>query len=94
MGRTCGTYGRQDRCIQDFGGRPEGGLGVDGRMILKWFFKKWVGRRGLDYSGSGETQLAGACERGEEPSVSMKCGEFLDSMKNCKLRRKDCAAWS
>jgi hypothetical protein len=31
-----------------------------------------MGRRGLDYFGLGEGQLAGACERGNEPSGSMK----------------------
>jgi hypothetical protein len=24
MGGACGTYGREERCIQEFGGKPEG----------------------------------------------------------------------
>ena len=33
---------------------------------------------GLDRSGSGQGQVAGTCECGNEPSVSIKCGEFRD----------------
>ena len=33
---------------------------------------------GLDRAGSGYRQLAGICECGNEPSGSIKCGEFLD----------------
>ena len=33
---------------------------------------------GLDRSESGWGQVAGACECGNEPSGSIKCGEFLD----------------
>ena len=33
---------------------------------------------GVDWVGQGQGQLAEACENGNEPSSSMKCGEFLD----------------
>jgi len=32
----------------------------------------------LDHCGSGEGQVAGTCECGNEPMGSLKCGEFLD----------------
>jgi hypothetical protein len=32
----------------------------------------------LDSSGSGQGPFAGSCEHGNEPSVSIKCGEFFD----------------
>jgi hypothetical protein len=55
-----------------------GDPGVDGRIILKWIFKRWdVGvRTGLGWLRIG--QVAGDCECGEEPSGSIKHGEFLD----------------
>ena len=34
--------------------------------------------QGLDRAGSEEGQVAGTCECGNEPSGSIKCGEFLD----------------
>jgi hypothetical protein len=33
---------------------------------------------GLNWSSSGQGQLAGFCECGDEVSGSIKCGEFLD----------------
>jgi len=33
---------------------------------------------GLDRAGSGKEKVAGTCECGNEPSGSIKCGEFLD----------------
>jgi len=36
----------------------------------------WV--YGLDWTGPGYGQLAGACTYGNELSGSVKCGEFLD----------------
>ena len=52
--------------------------GVDGKIILKYIFEKWDGEYGLDRSCSGYEQFAGSCRCGNEPSGSIKCGEFLD----------------
>jgi hypothetical protein len=38
--------------------------GINGRMILRWMFKKW--------------DVAGTCDCGNESSGSIKCGESLD----------------
>jgi hypothetical protein len=51
---------------------------IDGKVILKWILKQWDGGHGLDRSGSGQGQVAGSCECGNEPSGSIKCREFLD----------------
>jgi hypothetical protein len=38
---------------------------------------------GLDRSGSGWRQVLGCCECGNEPSGSVKCGEFLEWLRTC-----------
>jgi hypothetical protein len=56
-----------------------GNTTVDGRIFLRWILKWNVG-------GGGMTELcwlkiemvAGTCECGNEPSGSIKCGEFID----------------
>jgi hypothetical protein len=50
--------------------------GIDRRIILEWILGNRVGRCGLEASGSGYGLMAGSCERGNEPSGSIKCGEF------------------
>ena len=46
--------------------------GVDGRIILKYIFRKWDTGHGLDLSGLGQGQVAGCCECGNESSGSIK----------------------
>ena len=38
--------------------------------------------------------MADACECGNEPSGSVKCGEFLDWLQSGQFLKKDCAVWS
>jgi hypothetical protein len=51
-------------------------LGIDARIILKWILEKWNEGHRLDPSGSGQGQVASSCQCGNEPLVSIKCGEF------------------
>jgi hypothetical protein len=48
----------------------------------------------LERSVSRQGQVAGTCECGNEPSGSIKCGEFLDYLRTGYLFKKDPAAWS
>jgi hypothetical protein len=47
VGRTCSTYGGEERCIQGLVGKPEGhhveDPGVDGKIILNWIFERLDG---------------------------------------------------
>ena len=53
-------------------------LGIVGRIILKWIFKMWDEEAWAGLIGSGQGQVAGACECGNEPSGSITCREFVD----------------
>jgi hypothetical protein len=61
-------------------GKPEGKRhwgdpDIDGRIILRWVFRKLKGVGGdwMELAQDRDT-----CEYGKEPSVSINCGEFLD----------------
>jgi len=49
MGGTCSRYEGEDRRTHGFGGETGGEKnhlgdpGVDGRIILRWIFRKWDG---------------------------------------------------
>jgi len=48
-------------------GKPEGknhfgDPSVDGKIILRWIFRKWDVGHGLDLSGLGLGQVVGFCE--------------------------------
>jgi hypothetical protein len=38
--------------------------------------------------------VTGSCECGNELPGSIKCGEFLDYLRNCSLLKKASAPWS
>jgi len=72
MGERRGVYGVL--VGKPEGKSPPGRPMQDGRIILRWIFRKWG--YGLDRAGSGRGQVAGTCECGNEPSGSIKCGKF------------------
>jgi len=68
-----------------FVGRPEEkshleGTELDGGIILKRIFKKCDG--GMEWIYLSQDR-EGTCECGNEPSDSVKCGKFLDWLRNC-----------
>jgi len=54
---------------------------VDGRIILRWIFRKLEGSWGRDGVGSGQGQVAGTCGYGEGLLGSINVGNFLTSCK-------------
>jgi len=56
MGGVCGAYGGGERGVQDSGGETLGkedhwgDPDADGRIILRWIFRKWEGVVGIGWS--------------------------------------------
>ena len=66
-----GIWGREEGCTGSWWGNLRerdrwGDPDADGRIILRWISRKWEGvvRTGV---GSGQGQVAGTCEYGDEP---------------------------
>jgi len=76
MDRAYGMHWEQERCIQGFGEDPEGKRPF-GRPRHRWEDNIKVDLKevgcGLNQGGSGQGQMAGTCECGNEPSGSVKC---------------------
>jgi hypothetical protein len=71
-----------------------------GRPRCKWenniridIWEIRVGKYGLDASGS-QVPVADSCERGNEPSDSVRGGVFLDELSDYQLLKKYCVPWS
>jgi len=55
------------------------GLAINERIILKWLFKQWNGRRGLDIPGPGQGQVAESGDFDNELRDPQNAGNFLTS---------------
>jgi hypothetical protein len=77
MGMACSTYGGKRGVYWVL-------VGKSGRPRCRWDAKlRWIFRKGgvgvwIGSSWLRIGQVAGTCERGNDPSDSIKCREFLD----------------
>jgi hypothetical protein len=86
MGRAYSIHVREEECIWDLGGKPEGKIPLGGpRFRLENNIKIDLreGGSGLDSSGMGWRPVVGCCEPGNEPTGSIKWWEFLEWQSDC-----------
>ena len=82
MGGACDAYGAGERGVQGLVGKPKGKRTL-GRPRRRWEdnikmdLQEVGGLWGLDGVDSGQGQVAGTCEYGDEPSGSKNAGNFL-----------------
>jgi hypothetical protein len=73
-GEVCTGFWWGNLRERDHWGDPD----VDGRIILRWIFRKWEGVVGTGWSWLRIGRGGSTCEYGDELSGSIKCEEFLD----------------
>jgi hypothetical protein len=56
---------------------------VDGKIILEWILGKQAGKVWIGFIWLRIGTNGGCCENGNEPSGSIKGGEFLDYLSDC-----------
>jgi hypothetical protein len=97
MGGTRGTYGREDRYIQGFGGESLGKeTTYNTRHRQEYNIKMDLQEVGWGY-GTTSTWFrkgTGSFECGNELWDSIKYGEFFDQQKTCLILKKDSAPLS
>jgi len=65
--------------------------GIDGKIILEWVLRKYGAR--LDSSALWQGPVVGPCKHGNEPSGSLKGGEFFWLAKWQLASQEDSAPW-
>ena len=58
-----------------------GDLGANGRVILRWIFRKWDEGAWTELILTRIRKIADTCICGNDSSGFIKCGEFLDCQR-------------
>jgi hypothetical protein len=78
MSGAIGTYGRENRCIQGFGGRLEGKTPLGRSFRRKWEDNIKMNLQELEWGVMDWIDLAqDSCKCGNDLSSSIKCGKIL-----------------
>jgi hypothetical protein len=78
MGGACSTHVRDEKCIQNYVRKPEGKRPLGSHMCrykdnIRTDLKEMDGKV---WTGWEQESVVESCEDGNEPSVSIKGGEF------------------
>ena len=100
MGGASSAYGGDEKRIQGFGRETSGKVRTRTGLSQMWDnikidlqeVKFWG--IGLDRSGSGQGQVMGTCECGNEHLGSIKCEKFVDQLKTGWLLKNELALFS
>lgn len=63
-------------------------LGIDASIILNWILKSMMCKRALVSSGSRLGLNVDSFEHSNSPLSFIKCGEFIDQLRDYKLVKK------